>query len=219
MKAGIAGAAVLALFMVLSIDVDVARAESARDADGFIALFDGKSLEGWTPSENKETWHVEDGCLVSGGPRSHLFYSGPVNDHDFRNFELKADVLTKPGSNSGIYFHTEYQEQDWPFHGYEAQVNNTHTDWKRTGGLYDVVDIREAPVKDDEWFEYDILVQDKHIVLKINDKTTVDYTEPEGGPQVKDKPGRMLSHGTVALQAHDPKSTVYFKNVRIKPLP
>jgi hypothetical protein len=219
MKAGILFSVALAACATLSFATVVARAEDKSDADGFISLFDGKSLEGWTPSENKETWHIEDGCLVSGGKRSHLFYSGPVNEHDFKNFELKADVLTKPGSNSGIYFHTEYQEKDWPFKGYEAQVNNTHTDWKRTGGLYDVVDLREAPAKDDEWFEYDILVQDKHIVLKINDKTTVDYTEPEGGPQVKEKPGRMLSHGTIALQGHDPGSKVFFKNIRIKPLP
>jgi hypothetical protein len=219
MKAGILFTVALAACATLLFATVVARAEDKPDADGFISLFDGKSLEGWTPSENKETWHIEDSCLVSGGKRSHLFYSGPVNDHDFKNFELKADVLTKPGSNSGIYFHTEYQEKDWPFKGYEAQVNNTHTDWKRTGGLYDVVDLREAPAKDDEWFEYDILVQDKHIVLKINDKTTVDYTEPEGGPKVKEKPGRMLSHGTIALQGHDPGSKVYFKNIRIKPLP
>jgi hypothetical protein len=219
MKVGIVAVFVLTLVGIGSISSLSARADNKPNDDGFIALFDGKSLEGWTPNENKETWHIEDGCLVSGGPRSHLFYSGPVHDHDFKNFELKADVLTKPGSNSGIYFHTEYQEKDWPFHGYEAQVNNTHTDWKRTGGLYDVVDIREAPVKDDEWFEYDVMVQDKHIVLKINGQTTVDYTEPEGGPKVADKPGRMLSHGTVALQGHDPGSKVYFKNVRIKPLP
>ena len=195
------------------------RADNAPDADGFIALFDGKSLEGWSPSEKKDSWAVEDGTIVAKSGRSHLFYSGPVHDHDFKNFELKADVMTKPGSNSGIYFHTEYQETDWPFKGYEAQVNNTHTDWKRTGGLYDVVDIRESPAKDDEWFEYDILVQDKHIVLTVNGKQTVDYTEPEGGPKVKDKPGRMLSHGTIALQGHDPKSETHFKNIRIKPLP
>jgi 3-keto-disaccharide hydrolase len=219
MKAVFVFAIALVTCFTISVVASVARAADTPDADGFIALFDGKSLEGWTPSENKETWHIEDGCLVSGGPRSHLFYSGPVHDHDFKNFELKADVMTKPGSNSGIYFHTEYQESDWPFHGYEAQVNNTHSDWKRTGGLYDVQDIRETPVKDDEWFEYDVSVLDKHIVLKINGQTTVDYTEPEGGPKVKEKPGRMLSHGTIALQGHDPKSKVYFKNVRIKPLP
>jgi Domain of Unknown Function (DUF1080) len=219
MRFGVTGIALLILLTLEGIGQRVAWADNTPGADGFISLFDGKSLDGWTPSENKDTWHVEEGCLVSGGPRSHLFYSGPVHNHDWTNFELKADVLTKPGSNSGIYFHTEYQEKDWPFHGYEAQVNNTHTDWKRTGGLYDVEDIRETPVKDDEWFSYDVLVDGKHIVLAINDKTTVDYTEPEGGPKVKDKPGRMLSHGTVALQAHDPKSTVYFKNVRIKALP
>ena len=196
-----------------------ARADNSPNAEGFVSLFDGKSLDGWKASEKSDAWMVENGELVTKSGRSHLFYEGPVHDHDWRNFELKADVMTKPGANSGIYFHTEYQQSDWPFHGYEAQINNSHTDWKRTGSLYDVVDIRDTPAKDNEWFEYDVLVDGKHIVLTANGKQTVDYTEPEGGPQVKDKPGRMLSHGTIALQGHDPKSETHFKNIRIKALP
>jgi hypothetical protein len=219
MKVGFALAAGLVACALVGTFAVTARAEGGPDAEGFYSLFDGKSLDGWKASENKDAWAVEDGTIAAKSGRSHLFYDGPVHDHDFTNFELKADVMTKPGSNSGIYFHTEYQEKDWPFHGYEAQINNSHTDWKRTGGLYDVVDIRETPVKDDEWFAYDVLVDGKHIVLKINDKTTVDYTEPEGGPKVADKPGRYLSHGTVALQGHDPKSETHFKNIRIKLLP
>jgi hypothetical protein len=215
---------ICAIVTVIAFALVVARPNYVRgddkpDADGFYSLFDGKTLDGWKASENKDAWAVEDGTIAAKSGRSHLFYEGPVRDHDFTNFELKADVMTKPGANSGIYFHTEYQEKDWPFHGYEAQINNSHTDWKRTGGLYDVMDIRESPVKDDEWFAYDVLVDGKHIVLALNDKTTVDYTEPEGGPKIADKPGRYLSHGTIALQGHDPKSETHFKNIRIKPMP
>jgi hypothetical protein len=48
-------------------------------------------------------------------------------------------------------------------------------------------------------------------------KTTVDYTEPEN-LQRKDRPGRKLSHGTFALQAHDPTCEVRFRNLRVRPL-
>ena len=120
--------------------------------DGWISLFDGKSLNGWRASENPSTFSVANGAIVVHGPRAHLFYDGPVQNHDFKNFEFKASVMTTPGSNSGIFFHTQYQETDWPSKGYEVQVNNTQSDWRRTGSLYAVQDVREVYVKDNEWY-------------------------------------------------------------------
>jgi len=181
------------------------------------SLFDGKTLIGWKASENKDTFTVKDGMIVAHGPRSHLFYIGPVNNADFKNFEFKAEVMTTPGSNSGIYFHTEYQEKDWPAKGFECQVNTTHTDPKKTGGLYGIQDVmNNAPSKDNQWFNYYIKVEGKHIIIKIDGKTTVDWTEPEEPPRTS---GRKISHGTLALQGHDPKSIVYYKKIMVRPLP
>lgn len=194
--------------------------ETISDGSGWFSLFDGQSLDGWTANEGRGSCSVEDGTLkIGGGPRSHLFYSGPVFDHDFKNFELKLEVMTKPGANSGVYFHTEYQEEGWPDKGYEAQVNNSQEDWRRTGSLYAVEDVRDSPAKDNEWFEYDITVRGQQITLKVNGETTVDYTEPDDPPHLAEMPGRKLSSGTIALQAHDPGSTVYYRNIRVKPLP
>ena len=75
---------------------------------GFKSLYDGKSFKGWKINENKSTWKIEDGNLVCNGDRSHLFYVG--DDKPFVNFEFKAEVMTEPGSNAGIYFHTKFQE-------------------------------------------------------------------------------------------------------------
>jgi hypothetical protein len=189
----------------------------AGEEEGWISLFDGKTFDGWKASENKDSWKVDDGKLVCHGPRSHLYYMGDLAP--FVNFEFKADVMTTPGSNSGIYFHTCYQDTDWPKIGYEVQVNNTHKDPKKTGGLYAVSDVFEAPAKDDEWFEMHITVQGKHIVVQVNGKTVVDYTEPA---DVKPNPqgfSRVLDKGTFALQAHDPDSQVSYKNLRVKKLP
>jgi hypothetical protein len=189
--------------------------------DGWINLFDGKTLDGWTANENKDSFKVKDGKIVAHGSRSHLFYTGPVKDANFTSFEWKADVMTLPNSNSGMYFHTQYQETGWPAKGYEVQVNNSHSDWRRTGGLYAVVDVKESPAKDNEWFTQDITVQGKHIVIKVNGVVTVDYTEPDGISETgyPNMPGRKISSGTFALQGHDPGSTVYFKNIMVKPLP
>jgi hypothetical protein len=193
----------------------------------WISLFDGKTLRGWNPSENKGTWQIEAGALVSKGPRSHLFYTGEVNRHDFKNFELSADVKTTPGSNSGIYFHTEYQETGWPAKGYECQVINSnpkvkpgeYVEHKMTGSLYAIRNVWKAPVEDEVWFNYRIVVQGKTIQTYINGELMIDYTEPDNPFRPEDKKGRLLSSGTFALQAHDPKSVVYYKNIKVKALP
>jgi len=77
----------------------------------WISLFDGKTFNGWKMGENPGTFSIEDGSIKVAGPRSHLYYDGAVMNHDFKNFEFKAQVMTKPGSNSGIYFHTVFQEK------------------------------------------------------------------------------------------------------------
>lgn len=189
---------------------------SQRD---WVSLFDGKSLANWKVGENATTFSVENGTIVAHGPTAHLFYQGDVHQHNFKNFEFKADVMTTPGSNSGIYFHTEYQESSWPTKGYEVQVNNSHTDWRRTGSLYAVQDVKEVYVKDNEWFTESFRVEGKHVTVKINDKTVVDYTEPENVKRDAGSEGRVLSSGTFALQGHDPNSKVYFKNIMVKVLP
>lgn len=183
----------------------------APAADGWVSLFDGKSLDGWKLStEHPGTFTVADGTIIAFGDRAHLFYDGKVGNHEFRNFEFRAKVMTTPGSNSGIFIHTAYQAEGWPSKGYEIQVNNTHTDWRKTGSIYAVQDVKEAPAKDNEWFTEHIIVQDKKITVKINDKVVNEYTEGEKG---------RLSSGTVALQGHDPKSKVFYKDVEVRILP
>ncbi len=181
----------------------------------WVSLFEGKTLDGWKVGENASSFKVEDGSIVVNGPRGHLFYDGKVGEHNFKNFEFKAQVMTTQGSNSGIYMHTQYQEGGWPSKGYEIQINNSHSDWKRTGSLYDIQDVKEVYVQDNVWYTEQIIVQGKHIITKINDKVVVDYIEPD---QV-DRKDRKLISGTLALQAHDPKSKVYFKNIMVKQLP
>lgn len=198
-----------------------ATAQSAEEVN----LFDGQSLDGWRASENKTSWRVEGGCLVASGPRSHLFYEGPVGNHSFRNFDLRLEVLTKPGANSGIFIHTQYEETGSPSKGYEVQINNSYPmrgenpEFRRTGGLFSVQDIFKPFLPDDEWFRMRIMVVGKRIRVWVNDYPTVDYVEPATPPRAKNRLGRRLSQGTIALQAHDPGSRMHFRNIRIRLLP
>jgi hypothetical protein len=201
-------------------------ADQSSDQPGpWVELFDGKSLDGWKASEATDSFYVQDGCIVADGkPRSHLFYM--ADPKPFKNFELEAEVKTEPGANSGIYFHTQYQDRDWPNKGYEAQINNTFPpDPRRTGSLYGVLDVKDPPTKDNEWFKYNIKVDGKHIVLKLDDQTVVDYTEPEQPPKFQGR-DRRLSEGTFALQAHprakgtdETSGRTFFKSVKVRRLP
>lgn len=183
-----------------------------------ISLFDGKTLNGWKVGANAETFNVQDGAIVVNGKVAHLFYNGTAGDHNFKNFELKLDIMTKPGANSGVYIHTKYQESSWPKKGYEVQINNSQTDWRRTASLYAIQDLKEVFVKDDEWFTMHIIVKGKKIQIKINDQLVNEYTEPVNATRPKGMEERLLSSGTIALQGHDPNSTVLYKNIFVKAL-
>lgn len=206
----------LALLTISAITVLAGSALAAESEEGFVSLMDGKSFDGWKKAvESPETWTVKDGEFVAFGPRCHLFYVG--DSKPFKNFHFKAEVMTKPGSNGGIYFHTKYQEKDWPTQGFESQVNCTHSDWIKTGSLYSVVNVGHAFSKDNQWWTQEIIVKGRTVTVKVDGTTVLQYTEPEGA-----KAGspftRVLNEGTFALQAHDPKSEIHYRNIRVKRL-
>lgn len=204
--------ACLALLAVFLVSVLSAQATE----EGFTPLMDGKTFAGWKPAtENPDTWKVEDGAFVTRGARCHLFYVGA--DQPFKNFDLKVEVMTEPGANGGIYFHTKYQETGWPRGGFECQVNNTQSDWKKTGSVYGIANIGVAVPEDNKWWTQEVIVQGKTVTVLIDGKKIVEYDEPAGVQPGKDF-DRVLSAGTFALQAHDPKSIVRYRNIRVKRL-
>ncbi len=197
-------------------------------AQEWVPLQNGRSLAGWKAAERPESWVVEDGAFVAKGERSHLFYVGKVAQHDFRNFEFSAEVMTSPGANSGIYVHTRWQGPGWPAAGYELQVINSnppaesmngYIEHKMTGSVYAVRNSYVAPAKDNEWFTYRIRVVGKTVQTFIDDKLVCEYAEPANAPRAADKQGRSLGSGTFALQAHDPGSVVKYRNMKVRLLP
>ncbi|MCE9544116.1 MAG: DUF1080 domain-containing protein [Planctomycetia bacterium] len=200
--------------MISSIVALSACSVRAADDDGWKTISNGKDFTGWKPNERPESWTVQDGAFVAHGQRSHLFYMG--EKEPFTNFEFQCEVMTKPGSNGGICFQTGWITNNWPTlkQGFESQVANTHPDPQKTGGLYNIVKVNPSPAKDNEWWTQYIKVEGKHIIVKINDKTVVDYTEPE-----KVKGPNKTGPGLFCLQAHDPNSTVFYRNIKVKRLP
>jgi hypothetical protein len=189
---------------------------AAESEEGFVPLMDGKTFNGWKiAQENQSTWKIEDGVFVANGERCHLFYDGDLKP--FKNFHLKVEVMTEPISNGGIYFHTKYQPEGWPKAGFESQVNNTHGDWIKTGSLYGLVNIGTAAAQDKKWWTQEIIVEGSTVTLIVDGKRIFQYIEPAGAQAGKDFE-RKLGEGTFALQGHDPKSTIRYKNIRVKKL-
>jgi hypothetical protein len=222
-------------------------ADNPRPEEGFVSLFDGKTLEGWKVGENANVFQVRDGMIVMEYPATdkgpaHLFYAGTVNGHQFKNFDLRVEVMTFLGANSGIYFHTKYQEADWPKCGLECQVDNSHSDWRRTGSLYGIrniswgpeappADNKEAvtvlpqpPVTDNVWYTQEVICKDGMLTVKLNGKTMIEYRLPDANVEHKLQTGMTwLPQGTFALQGHPPMpgrgSKACFRNIRVKVLP
>ena len=202
---------------VLPLTLIAATAFAKESEEGFVPLTDGKTFNGWkTAAENTDTWKLEDGAFVSRGERCHLFFVG--DEKPFKNFVLRVEVMTEPGANGGIYFHTKYQDTSWPKAGFESQVNNTQSDWKKTGSIYGIANIGVAVPQDNVWWTQEITVQGNVVTVSIDGKKVVEYDEPPGAVAGKDFE-RKLGSGTFALQAHDPKSIVHYRNIRVKRLP
>jgi hypothetical protein len=234
--------------LVLMLSGSAPAADAPQPEEGFVSIFDGKTLNGWKVGENAALFQVRDGMIVMECPASvqspaHLFYVGEVNRHDFKNFDLKVDVMTFPKANSGIYFHTKYQESGWPSTGVECQVNNSHVDWRRTGSLWALKNLSWGPetpekdnkeevallpkplVKDKVWYTEEVIYRNGEITVKLNGKTVMEYTVSQADVQHKipNNTGMWLPRGTFALQGHPPMpgeiSKAYFKNIRVKVLP
>lgn len=192
----------------------------------WIELFNGRSLEGWRPNGNADSWKVSGGVLVGSGPTSHLFYDGPVRNATFRNFDLAAEIKTTAQCNSGVYFHTAWQESGFPAKGFEVQVNNTYIgpdarrERNKTGSLYGLRNVYKQLVPDDRWFQMQVSVRGKNVQIRLDGVLVVDYVEPEP-PVIPDGPekNRFLSQGTFALQCHNPGPVVSYRSIRVRPLP
>ena len=197
--------------------------------DGWVAIFDGTTLDGWKANDRPEDFYVEDGAIVGRGGRNHLYFM-----EELGNFELKIDCKINKGGNSGVFVKSQWQENAWPTSGFELQVNNSHSDPVKTGSLYDVIKIFEAPHNDDEWFTYHIKCNRNTLEVRVNDKLLYIYEcqrsagrrgqgqaqeQGEAAPPITPQTRRISQRGYIALQQHDPGSVGMFKNIYLRKLP
>ena len=224
MRTWMAGSVFLVSMLASSVDL---RAEDAapspapaiKNEEGYTTILDDKSFKDWKvmPGDAKFTveetdtakkfekgqWSFIDGELHAEGGVSHIF--SPREDYE--NLDLKADVKISDKGNSGMYFRVK-QSNGFP-PGYECQVNSTHGDPKRTGSLYNFVDVKEMLVPPNTWFAYEVIAEGTHIIIKVNEKVVVDFDDKKN----------TYKKGHVAFQQHNQGSEVWVRNVRVKELP
>jgi hypothetical protein len=201
---------------IVSIAVIVSTAISrsrAADDEGWVSLFDGKTLSGWTQGGGESTskWEVVDGVIVGSGKASMLY--SPKGD--YKNFRFRAEVKINDHGNSGMYFRSPTNDGDFS-KGYEAQIDSTHNDPIRTGSIYGFLHIFKQIVPPDTWFTYEVECVDRnwrglkvpHIKVSINGELLFQFIERT----------KAWDKGYFAFQQHDPGSKVEIRKIEVKEL-
>jgi hypothetical protein len=168
--------------------------------DGWISMFDGKTLEGWKANDNPDSWKVVDGAIVGNGPRSHLFWM--VRECD--DCEFRAEAKLNHSGNSGMYIRAAFGP-GFP-KGYEAQVENTSPDPQKTGSLYGFSKVLDQLIPDDTWYTQQVIAHGNHIIITVNDKVVVDFIDQKN----------TYTKGYLALQQHNDGSVVQFRKLLMR---
>lgn len=185
-------------------------------AEGWYAIFDGETLDGWKCNEPYDGFKVEEGCIVGFGERNHLYYVG----EQFTDFAFQMEVKVNSGGNSGVYVKSQWEEKKFPTTGFELQVNATHPNPLKTGTLYDSLKYFSAPHGDDEWFLYEATCKNNTIEVKVNGKVLylyIDRLPPLAeGTEITADNKRIAQPGYLVLQQHDPKGRPMFRNIFVR---
>jgi hypothetical protein len=193
-------------------------ASAAKDsASGdFVSLFDGRTLQGW--EGNREVFRVAEGAIVGGSLEQGLAHNEFLcSTEEYADFELRLQFkLAGKGVNAGVQFRSSRIPNHHEVKGYQADAGQQY--W---GCLYDESrrkTILAGPdkealakvLKPDDWNEYVIRAEGRHIQLWINDLKTVDYTEADE---------TIPQRGILGLQIHSGgPSEARYKDIRIKKL-
>ena len=210
---------ILAAFVLCAVPAVAAAQE------GWVTILDARSFKDWKVAPERASarvdetatekrivagdpqrdgkWTFENGVLHGEGGVSHIF--SPRGDYE--DFSYRAEIRISDKGNSGQYFRTTFGN-GFP-NGYEAQINSSHTDPKRTGTLYGFASVTDMLVPPDTWFTQEVTAIGNHITIKVNGKTTVDYVDAKN----------THSKGHFAFQQHNLGSEVWIRNVQVKELP
>jgi serine/threonine protein kinase/formylglycine-generating enzyme required for sulfatase activity len=197
---------------------------SARD--GYVPLFNGKDLSGWSADPNQQgAWHVEDGNLVGGGAAGASFlYSDRT---DYKNFRLRIEARLKGNEYSGLWVRTQIPPPNavskTPTTGYKVELREpadkriprTGSIWavgsRADGGAnYNGFTRNEPMVEPGQWFTLEVIAEGKRVSVLVNGQLA-----SETNWLKKDQ----YESGRIALQQHVGQPSIEFRKIEIKELP
>jgi hypothetical protein len=181
------------------------RLSSKEAADGWILLFDGKTLNGWqgratTVRDTTGDWTVENGAIVGGGTVPSWLSS----DAAFSNYELKLEFRGGEKVNSGVFLRSQKEGQPHVT-GYELQIWDYQPQGFLTGSLDGSVKAPPAKILPDQWNSYDITADGDHFVIVLNGKTLLDAHD-----------GAHAS-GVIGFQCQK-DNRIEFRNIKLRPI-
>lgn len=187
---------------------------------GANSLFNGKDLSGWKtyPDLKSVATVTPEGWLRLQNGKGQLETEGQWAD-----FTLQLEVFVNgQGLNSGVFFRS-IPGEIW--NGYESQIHNGYRDGDRskpvdcgTGGIFRRQNARRVVPDDRQWFWKTIHADGPHMAVWVNGYQVSDWTDTRP-PDENPRRGLRLKAGTIILQGHDPKTDLFFRNIRIAELP
>jgi hypothetical protein len=192
----------------------------AADDAGFVALFDGKTLDGWTPVGGKSgNWTVSEEILITKGEGGGWLSTEKTYD----NFVLALEYRLQKGGNSGVFIRSP-RSGDPAYTGMEIQILDDDADvyknlkpFQYCGSVYGVSPSTRGHTKPaGQWNAMEIRAEGSKITVKLNGETVVETNLDDHADDAKTHPGIKRTEGYIGLQSHS--EPVEFRNVRIKTL-
>lgn len=191
------------------------------DSEGFISLFDGKSLAGWVGAT--EGYTVEDGSIVCVQDKGGNLY----HEREFTDFVLRFEFRMPPGANNGVAIRAPLEGRS-SYDGMELQIiDNEHEKYadlkpyQYHGSVYGIAPAKRGYLRAaGEWNEQEVTAVGRRIRVVLNGETILDVDLDEalagGAMDGKEHPGAARKSGHVGFLGHGAR--VEFRNVRVKPL-
>lgn len=222
-----------AIFLLLFLAMSAAGADNElteqEKKDGWILLFDGKSLDDWMTSDGKPSRKTpEDGAINPHGSGHYML----VHKKKWEDFVLKLDFKISPKCNSGVFIRTfsltPREGRDVGFNGLEVAIDDTHTaGYVDTGALYDLSKpFRNAMKPVGEWNRLRVTAHGSVIDIEVNGESVnrvdlAQFTElnkrPDGSAHKFDIAFKNHPRaGYIGLQDHG--SDCWYKNIKLIPL-
>jgi hypothetical protein len=201
-------AIVMALLLVGFAAVWRAQEASGQGGGDFVALFDGKSLDGWSPIGDAN-WRIEDGAIVADKATKNSYL---VSKDTYTDFEIKAEFWADADANSGIFIRCSDPQNVTGKTAYEVNIFDKRPDPSYgTGAIVDVAKAATVLKAADKWNTYDIIAKGPTFTVTLNGVKTVD-----GASDSKHPSGRIaLQYGLGPVKD---KGIVKFRKVEIKKL-